>query len=224
MKIFNGSSWGTCEWNTNSMAGPGIAQYFSLHDKVVNLCEGFCSNTRQTDILGEFLQKFTADVHDTFYFIINSPLFGVEATEVIIKPLGLEASVREHLSNQLVYANNLAIRSNVTLNLIGGLCDLTDTDIEQYSNLKLAVPSWGQLLDPEYAASIYSFIDLHRIEQEIKQSHPELAAEYEQICGQAFGKRRSMVRMSDMFRNNHPTSLAHRLLRDYLSPGYEHRI
>lgn len=219
MVIISGGSWAVGEWKFNKLHGPGLAHYFNANDhQVINLARSSISNFRQVEIIGELLQQFTPAQDDVFYWIVHSPLVGIPTEEIYQNATSLAESIEGHLVKQLQLANALAKQYNITINLIGGTCDLGAIVMKAFTNLNLVVPSWGQLLDTNYPVSIFGHQTDHMIElkQALIKDRPDLIGEYNQIGGQAFSKRRYMMNKPDMFQSFHPTSLAHEVLSKHL--------
>jgi hypothetical protein len=131
----------------------------------------------------------------------------------------LTDSVTNALHTQLAFANTVATNHKITMGLIGASCDLDSVSIEQYNHLRIVVPSWGKLLNPEFPSSIFSHQTdiLPELHSALKQHRPDLLKEFDLIRGQAFGKRRAMVSSTDMYHSFHPTSLAHEQLSNHLA-------
>lgn len=219
MIIITGGSWAVGEWQFNKLAGPGIAHYFSGNDhSVINLSQSGISNIRQVEKISELLKKFTPDQDDIFYWIVHSPLVGVPTQDIYQNKTNLTESISAHLHDQLQSADTLAKQYDITINLIGATCDLNTVDIDQFTNLKIVVPSWGQLLDSSYPTSIFGHQTDHMTElkQALIRNRPDMVSEYNTIGGMAFSKRRLMMRFPDMYQSFHPTSLAHKVLSNYL--------
>lgn len=221
MVIFTGGSWGVGEWQDNQLSGPGVAHYYfvdPVEDRAINLCQSSYSNYAQIDELTKFLRKYKHDDFDIFYWLVHNPLVDVPAEEIYTGHSSLATAIESILHKQLDYANTQAKVHGITVNLIGASCDLNDIDLSQYNNLNLVVPSWGQLIDPTYPASIFGHQADHMLELKLalEQHRPDLVEEYNKIGGVAFSKRRCMIKLKEMFYSFHPSSQAHKLLRDHL--------
>lgn len=217
MVIFIGGSWGVGEWKFNKLSGPGIAQF--CHEQTINLCRSSLSADEQLAELTTLLIKYKHDDQDKFYWLVHNPLVGIPSCDIYHKQDTLEQGIRIQLTNQLTKANNLAREHNLLLHLIGASCDLDTVSISQYSNLKLAVPSWGRILIKNYPSSIFSHQADHLLElkNEITIHRPELVAEYHKIGAAAFSKRRAMLNHEELFHSFHPTTLGHITLNGYLN-------
>lgn len=237
MIIIMGDSWGMGEWGIDprskqaSITGPGIGQYFSLHDKVINLSEGGSTNTAQTTWLMELLAKYTPDASDSFYWIVTDPLRCLTQQKILDSKFSnavtIEQTVRAELDSFFDQINAIGILYKITFNLIGGRCDLNDVDLTPYTNLKIAVPSWGQLLDQTYATSIYCEDYLGDLGTVLHKHRPDLLAEWTVISDTALAKRKSIDRLKlKGFINDeiHPNRYAHIELRNFLAPEYAHKI
>lgn len=215
MVIITGGSWAVGEWQFNQLAGAGLAHYFTCNDMpVINLARSSISNITQLELIETLLQQFTPTENDTFYWLVHNPLVGVSTEEIYQNKTSLADSFVEQIRKHLLFANTLAKKHNITINLIGASCDLNTVPVEPFSNLSVRVPSWGQLLDNRYPASIFGHQSDHMIElkQALIEHRPDLVNEYNQIAGFAFSKRRIMTQLPDLFQSFHPTSMAHQVL------------
>lgn len=237
MIIILGDSWGMGEWGIDprtkesALTGPGIGQYFALHDKVINLSEGGSTNTAQINWLLELLAKYKPDAADTFYWIVTDPLRCLKQSNTLNtkfqNAVSIDQTVRAELDLFFDQINAIGILNKITFNLIGGRCDLNDVDLTLYSNLTVAVPSWGQLLDTDYTTSIYCEDYLGDLGTIIHKQRPDLLDEWESISNIALAKRKSIDQLrSKGFINDeiHPNRYAHIKLRNFLAPEYAHKI
>lgn len=237
MIIIMGDSWGMGEWGIDpqskqsAITGPGIGQYFALHDKVINLSEGGSTNTAQITWLLELLVKYTPDASDTFYWIVTDPLRCLKQTNTLDNKFRdaatIEQTVRAELDSFFDQVNAIGILNKITFNLIGGRCDLNDVNLTPYTNLTLAVPSWGQLLDSTYTTSIYCEDYLGDLGAVLYKHRPNLLSEWTAISNVALAKRKSIDRLKQKgFINDeiHPNRYAHIKLRNFLAPEYAHKI
>lgn len=218
MVIVTGGSWAVGEWQLHKLSGPGLAHYFSLRDHaVINLSRSSISNIKQIELVQELLHRFKPRQEDRFYWLVHSPLVDVPTEQIYQDQTSLMVAIQSLLTTQLEFANQVAKSNNIKINLIGASCDLTDIDTFEY--LPVAVPSWGQLLDKDYPASIFGHQTDHMTElkQALQQHRPDLLGEYNKIGGLSFSKRRIMTRRKDMFQSFHPTSLAHEILATQLT-------
>lgn len=221
MIILIGDSWGVGEWgldgNEFCLTGPGIGQYLSLHNTVVNLSVGSGSNTESINRLENFLRKYQVDINDTVYWIVTDPL-RCQDTNLIHLTESFQSKVENLLMLALLRANKLAEKCSVTINLIGGLCDLDLIDLSNYNNLKNCVPSWGKLIDPEYQASI--FCNSKRLQDLAKTADTsERKQEFLSIAKLVQLKEKSKIFTQNHF---HPSRHGHRILRDHLYPEWKH--
>jgi hypothetical protein len=216
MIIFIGDSWGVGEWqvdknNCGYISGPSVGQYFSLNNRVINLCVGGTSNTLAIDRLEDLLRKFTPDSYDTFYWLVTDPLRCVEAQFYTIEH-DIEAFILERLHTAFYRINELGKKYNITINLIGGLCDLDSVSVSEYTNLQMTVPSWGKIISENYPSSVYACVpEVQNIKNLDKES-------YIKLSNKCLEKRYFMQRTSG-FSCEHPDSTSHRLLRDILDPN-----
>ena len=227
MRIFTGGSWAIGEFDRASrLIGPGVAQYFALHDDVINLSKGQSSGLKQIEVLDNFLNRFVLFPGDTVYWLIHNPLIGIPTEEIYKDQTSLAVSIKNILIKNLEYADTIANKYKITINLIGASCDLDSVTTAQYTNLNILIPSWGKLMNESYPSSIFArqTNELDLLKLELEKYRPDLIPEYESITGMAFSKRKFMLTVSDKFASFHPTSLAHKQLRDYLSPEWAHIV
>lgn len=223
MVIISGGSWAMGEWQLHQLSGPGIAHYFNCGGlNTVDLSMSSISNIKQVDLIQEFIDNHQINKTDCFYWLVHSPLVDIPTKQIYQDQTSLTTSIESLLNNQLEYANQIAKNNNIKINLIGASCDLNN--IPAFDHLNVVVPSWGQLLDSTYPASIFGHQTDHMTElkQELKQHCPELIEEYNRIGGMAFGKRRIMTKHKDLFQCFHPTSKAHKILSNYLINSFHH--
>jgi hypothetical protein len=226
MIIIIGDSWGVGEWGVDpitqhpcSLVGPGIGQLLMIHNQVVNLSVGNGSNAESLHRLETFLSKYRADESDTIYWIITCPMRGIDLNELIQQPQGITANIHSILDRLFSKADQLAQNNNIHIKLIGGLCDLDDIDINQYSNLEMCVVSWGKLLDDSYATSL--LWDVDQLGKMVRAARPNLLPEWLDLANQVINKTRIMKMIPKYFVAAHPSRLAHRILRDHLYPDWQ---
>jgi len=219
MVIFIGGSWGIGHWENHELTGPGVGQYFGFEDVVLNLCQSGDSNIDQLRRLENLFKKYLVDSDDKIYWLVHNPIVKESVDRIYNSQHSLTESISGILSEQLNFADQLAKRHNLYIELIGASCDLNNVSVKQYTNLYVKLPSWGQLLDPSYPASIFSHQADHMLDlkRALEQHRPDLLDEYSLMGGQAFGKRRAMMKLDTMFSSFHPTSLAHKKLKDFLT-------
>jgi len=233
MIIISGDSWGVGEWGPDpktqskmTLTGPGIGQYFGLHDNVnvVNLSKPGGGNYESFLYLKTFLRKFKATKKDIFYFIVTDPTRDPGCFDNLSQ--GIEQAIRLQLNKVLKELNNLANFHNVQVNLIGGLCDIDTMDISSYKNLKDLVPSWGKLIDETYPSSIFCNEGIHSVDVN-KLNCIELKDEWTKIVDLTLRKSTIFEKwyQSELsYDGHHPNRYGHRILRDFLCPGYEHKF
>lgn len=226
MIIIMGDSWGVGEWGSNKdrglcLSGPGIGQLFSLHCKVINISQGASDNFMQQKEFELLLLKYSPDSTDQFYWIVTDPLRNVTPDVLLKNASSIKSAVAGVLDSFLSNINAIAASHNITINLIGGLCDLEPVS---YSNLKVVVPSWCKMLNANHKSSIFVDHTVQDLASYIMTHRPDLKHEWVDIANAALAKRQSFdyLESCGMFRCDHPTALAHRLLRDFLSPIYKH--
>lgn len=225
MRIFTGGSWAVGEFDrASALIGPGVAQYFALHDDVINLSKGHSSCLTQIEVLNNFLNRFVLFPSDTVYWLVHNPLIDIPAEEIYKDQTSLAVSIENILIKNLEYADTIAEKHKIIINLIGASCDLNTIKIDQFKNLTILVPSWGKLINELYPTSIFArqTNELDLLKLELEKYRPDLIPECESITGMAFSKRKFMLTVPDKFASFHPTSLAHKQLRDYLCPELAH--
>ena len=229
MIIISGDSWGVGEWGSGpsigvALTGPGIAQYFGLHNKVTNLSEGGCGNLDSFLYLRTFLRKYKADARDICYYIVTDPMRDPGCFDDLSQ--GIEQASRLQLDRILNKLNNLANTHKIQINLIGGCCDLDTVDILSYPNLKIIVPSWGKLIDKTYPSSIFWGDGVRSLDTN-KLTCAELKEEWSDLVDLILKKEaifKKWIRQGLSADGCHPNRLGHRILRDFLCPGYEHKF
>ena len=226
MIIIIGDSWGVGEWGTQDneycLTGPGIGQYLSLHNRVVNLSVGACTNTQALYRLEDFLNRYRHDEDDIFYWIVTDPKRCIRDEDVVDSTVGLKTTLQLTLLKSINQAQAIAKERGITIKLIGGLCDLNPDCIGHCDNLEIVVPSWGQLVDPRYAASIFWVDRWDTIGEIVHKRRPELTEEWLDITKLINAKQATMWAAFDN-RDWHPNRLAHRQLRDYFYPQYSEK-
>ena len=230
MNIISGDSWGIGEWgvdsttNETALTGPGIVQYFNLNSGVVSLSQGGWGNQQSVAYLDEFLNKFKPGLQDVFYFIVSDPCRDPQCFDDLSR--GIEKAVRFTLDRALNKLNDVAIAHSIRVNLIGGICDLDTVDTAPYANLIVAVPSWGKLIDEKYVPSIFWNDGLRKLDlAQLRQ--PRLKEEWVKIADLSIKKQ---LIFNKWFTEGlsldgaHPSRHGHRILRDFLFPGFEHKV
>jgi len=228
MIVITGDSWGVGEWSkTYQLSGPGFTNYLALSSEVVNLSAGNSSNTDSLTRLLAFLNRLDPKFDfnfDTFYWIVTDPIRCVESTICQVSD-SLKGTTVKALTDSLAQANTLATEYNIKLKLIGGLCDLNNVDLSTFSNLEIAVPSWGRLLTDDYNTSIYG--DIPRwpdLGIKIKELRPDLLDEWNDIATEVNNKLKSWDKMKDTFFTTcgyHPDRNGHLTLHNYLYPEFK---
>jgi hypothetical protein len=228
MIIIIGDSWGVGEWGIHNnkyycMTGPGIGQYISLHNTVTNLSVGAASNTCSLNRLEHFFKRFTVEkTEDTVYWIVTDPLRCMPTPFAIDKAESIKTTVEFFLNQSLSYANSIAKQNQISINLIGGLCDIDNINLSNYSELNIVVPSWGKLIDAEYCSSVYCYSEIW---QQLGKTLTDATKKEEWIHLTNYCKQKqysaSKIFLTD---GHHPDSASHRLLRDYLYPEYKHKF
>lgn len=203
--------------------GPGFGHYLMLHDRVINLSVGAASNRQSLDRLEDLLSKFRPDNFDTFYWIVTSP-DRCRSLEHFLKTPDPGLEIERCLEESLTRSNALAQKYSIEINLIGGLCDLNEINIDAYSNLKMAVESWGQLLLPDYAKSRIDPFFWRNLGEHIDSSNSALKKAWVDYADKAELKYQSWKKMKDLYFSTdgtHPDRQAHLVLKNYLYPDWK---
>ena len=210
MIVICGCSWAVGEWSeSGAIAGPGLAQYFSFWSAVTNLARPAASNQQQADSLEQFLTQYSPAADDVCYWIVTELCRDV--TAIGYSPI---ETVNTTLSQFLSRANQLA--RQIPIRLIGGLCDLNDVDITPYPNLSIAVPSWSQLYNPLYPASMYDDI-AYELAAQATTTQQKIEIEWLSKQGQ---QKTQAFKTLPHFRASHPDAAAHLGLRNLLRPDW----
>ena len=232
MIVVLGDSWAKGTWrqidnNLHEISGPGFAEYFKPA-RVINISQGGSSNSQQLARFDQLAELVPFQSHDEFYWVVTNPIRCIMSAwreEEQLKPWinnissTVDQAITQVLLDFLTDLNNRAGQQDVSINLIGGLCDLTQVDFTPYSNLTAIVPSWVQLLDAEHTGSIYTTEHMVKISAVIQQDRPELLDEWLDIVEQAQSKDRLFDQLANnrLFECYHPNELAHQLLMTKLT-------
>ena len=224
MIVIVGDSWGVGEWGNDAagLTGPGIGQLLSISHTVANFSKGGSSNTLSLQTLSEFLKRYTPRLDggkydDVFYWIVTDPTRCISLEDIVNHQTTIEKKLVSVLDSTFQQADAIAKEHNLTIQVIGGICDLDPEWFESYSNLKLVVPSWGILVNENYPSSIYDIRRWEEVGEHVKKYRPELLKEWMQIAELAAKKY-------DIWKDkgHHPDRYDHRKLRDYLYPTLTH--
>jgi hypothetical protein len=222
--VIVGDSWGVGEWDKNCcLSGPGFGQYLMLHDRVLNLSVGAASNGMALDRLEDLLAKFCPDDFDTFYWIVTSP-DRCRTLEYFLGTSDLGSEIEKCLEESFSRANMLAQKYSIDINLIGGVCDLNQVNLDAHSNLKIAVESWGELLMPGYAKSRIDPFFFRSLGESIDYLNIALKKTWVDYADQAELKYQSWETMRDRYFSTdgtHPDRHAHLVLKNYLYPDWK---
>lgn len=224
MIVISGDSWAVGTWREiqdrqHEISGPGFAKYFEPA-RVVNLSIGGASNTQQLARFDQLSQMVPFCTHDEFYWVVTNPLRCITQQQELVEPWirNIPGTVQQAfetlLNNFLNSLNNHAVYCGITFNMIGGLCDLDSVDTAQYSNLKIAVPSWTKLLSAGHASSMYITEHMGPISQLIHQHRRDLLTEWLDIVALAQDKDQLFQQLTkdQLFECYHPNATAHELL------------
>jgi len=224
MIIIIGDSWGVGEWDKDcNLGGPGFGQYLMLHDRVVNLSVGSGSNTQSLDRLSEFLNKFQSDDYDTFYWIVTCPSRCIDIRDHLPLTKSLEQVLLDTLYQSMDRAQHIAQQHGIQINLIGGLCDLDNVDITEFTRLNAKIPSWCRLLYDKYATSPMYPDNWQEIAKIIKKSYPYHLQSWNTIADKIIEKNHSW---QQIFTTDgcHPDRKGHQILHNHLYPEWAWKI
>jgi|688.fasta_scaffold374901_2 hypothetical protein len=231
MIIIAGDSWGVGSWsfpqhnrNAYSLTGTNFATLASLHNDLgaVNLCGANGQLHHAIDRYKIFLNRYTPDISDTFYWILTDPLRGIDL-DTIKTWTTIEQAANDILKDVLQKANVLAEEHKIKINLIGGLCDLDTALINDFDNLVCAVPSWCQLLNKNYTKSIFfDSGNWPEIGKYIKKHRLDLMDEWLTVSNLVLRKYYFYNKHPIYFNRHdtHPTPAAQKVLKDYLYPEF----
>jgi hypothetical protein len=224
MIVISGDSWAVGTWreienHQHEISGPGFVKYFEPA-RVVNLSIGGASNTQQLARFDQLSQMVPFRTHDEFYWVVTNPLRCITQQQELVEPWirNIPGTVQQAfetlLHNFLDALNNRAVYRGITFNMIGGLCDLDSVDTDQYSNLKIAVPSWIKLLSAGHTSSMYITEHMGSISQLIHQNRPDLLTKWLDIVALAQDKDQLFQQLTkdQLFECYHPNATAHELL------------
>lgn len=215
MIVILGDSWGVAEFSKGGqISGPGIGNYISLHERVINLSVGASSNTEALNRLSELFEQFNPAPNDRFFWIVTCPSRCIKDLS-FFNNKNLQNVIEEKLYDIINRANNLAKQYCIQIELIGGLCDLVDVDFEYFENIKIVVPSWGKLLDINYPACGFA----PRLEVFEHATHNY------KVLSDLEAKLNFWDNSKYFFPDKaHPNRDAHKILRDYLFPQWTHKF
>ena len=228
MIIVIGDSWGVGEWSSEChLSGPGFAQYMALHSEVFNLSVGAASNTLCLDRLESLFSRLKLCRTDTVYWVVTCPTRCITIKDLLDAD-SLQSVIDMSLQKALSRANVLAANADVTINLIGGLCDLDYVDFKPYPNLHAAVPSWCKLLDADYPSfPAYSNYWCELGERLSDTENDDRMRQWIDIADKFLAKEKSWHNMQLTFfgtDGGHPDRRAHLLLRNYLYPEWQYKF
>jgi hypothetical protein len=221
MIVIIGDSWGVGEWGVESnqsmvVTGPGITELLNYNFNVLNLSKPRGSNLLGLDLLDKFLSKYQSDDNDQFYWIVTEPARDTDV-ENILGIVGLEAHLMNALTKALSGADQLAKKHNIHIKLIGGWCDIEPNWIDKFSNLEIAVSSWGSIVHETYPKSIFGPTSLNEFKI-TKTNNFIQKSEWLNIVAQVDAKIKTWN--IGGWQAMHPDRYSHRKLRDYLYPMY----
>lgn len=157
--IISGDSWARGEWQyqTKEILHRGIEQYLEeLNYSVVNVACPGDSNNESIDRLEFYLNQYQPKSPIVFW-IQTDPIRDLRPydnlTEQIKQAGGVVKLQEQLLADSYARLNTLAIKYNIAVHLIGGLCNLAVNNLDTYTHLNPLVPSWVNLLG-DYASRL----------------------------------------------------------------------
>jgi hypothetical protein len=233
MIIITGDSWGVGGWsqsrhskNEMRLTSINFATLVSLHNDLgsVNLCGGGSTLSQALYRYEKFLNRYTPNYTDIFYWIITNPLRNIDINTVKTWTT-IEQAANNILIDNLQKADRLAGNYKIQINLIGGLCDLDPNLVNGLNNLVCAVPSWCSLINKEHVESIFNDDgNWQEIGNYIKEHRLDLIDEWISLSDFILSKNNFYKKNSTYFNygDNHPNLEANQLLKNYLYPKYTH--
>lgn len=230
MIIIIGDSWGVGEWgvdenNKYCLTGPGVGQYLSLVDSIINLSKPAGNNEGALNSLQRFLKKFTPGADDQFFWIVTDPQRSMSIDQLLNTPTTLYDQLLDSLKNSFDRANKLATEHNIKIKVIGGLCDIEPSWLDSYTNLDLVVPSWGKLIDENYSTYLgWSSNGLWaEAGSEIKNRAPHLLPEWIMLADRIEEKSNCIEKLygGGFGIDAHPSRHGHLILKDFLFPMFK---
>jgi hypothetical protein len=147
--IIIGDSWSCGEWATISgkyqIVHKGVEQYCIDHSiPVKNYSFPAAGNFQHLSLFSD--RHIT---NEKVFWFITCPLRGPDPTRDDPGKLAIKK-----LHSLFEKIDDLSIRHNLQIYLLGGLCDLDsiDIDVSRY-NFDIVIPSISKFLDPQYSAS-----------------------------------------------------------------------
>lgn len=227
MIVIIGDSWGVGEWAPDfTLSGPGIGQYLMLSTGVINLSMASASNTQCLGRLEGLLSQFCPCQEDEFYWVVTCPT-RCSTAEKMLQVKDLDQAILDLLHQSLQKANDIAERSDIRINVIGGLADLDDIDISAYDRLVMRVPSWCGLLQPNSARCLIEDWYWSDLGPMIRQHRPDLLPQWTCWADRIGARQRSWEDMKQSFwgaDHCHPDRRGHLRLRDHLWPQWSDKF
>lgn len=187
---------------------------------------GAASNTLCLDRLDAFLQRYTPDTgNDRFFWIVTSPA-RCHDLDYFLASTDPYQTMIDSLTASLQRANEIALQHDIKIKLIGGLCDLHELDIVDYSNLEIVVESWGRLLDPSYNQSRIEPYFWTQLGEKIDPDDTTMKEQWLSKADESVRKLHSWESMKELYFSadgSHPDRHAHLVLRNYLFPEWKHK-
>jgi hypothetical protein len=205
MIVITGASWSQFQYTNDAFPdGPGIADYLSMCGDVLNIGRGGASNLESLEKLRRVLHSITDHSTHEYFWIVTDPTRDIEyVTDMDSITDALELAYRT--------ADNIAKEYGVTIQLIGGECDIKHPP--DYKNLIVVIPSIGKLADPNYPVCIGH--DTYRFTKQTQRSGGMLAHIVEverKVC------YLSNPNNSNYFKASHPSSKLHLLVARAMLP------
>jgi hypothetical protein len=226
MIVIAGDSWGIGSWTDGGVTGANFVTIASLHHDnelgSANLSRCNSTLSQALDTYEKFLNRYTPDYTDTFYWILTNPLRNIDITNIKTWTTIKEAA-NNILNDNLQRADRLAGNFKIKINLIGGLCDLDPSVVSGLDNLVCAVPSWCSLLSEKHVESIFN--QDHNWEEIgifIKEHRSDLLDEWLVLSDFVLSKNNFYIQHPTYFkqRDTHPSVKGNRVLKNYLYPEW----
>ena len=156
-------------------------------------------------------------------WIVTCPSRDIDIKLHLADKISLKQVLYDSLFATMDLAEKLASEHAVKINLIGGLCDLNNVDMSQYSYLNVSVPSWGRLLDHQYHAGAFYPGSWTEIGQDIKKYYHDHLEDWADIADMVIAKNQSWNKIFNTD-GSHPDRHGHKILHNHLYPEWAWKI
>lgn len=225
--IISGDSWARGEWQyqTKEILHRGIEQYLEESNySVVNVaCPGDSNNESISRL--EFYLNQNPVAEFTVLWIQTDPIRDLrpytELTQQLSQSGGLVNLQEQLLVDSYTRLNTLAFKYNITIHVIGGLCNLAVDKLETFKNLNPLVPSWVHLLIGDMSSKLVNPYVMGETECSVQHidlnSYPKTFAY--QIVSELYNvNRNSFIFKEKIFHPDglHPNRTGHKILYNYI--------